>query len=1368
MMTLSKALAAGQAKDYFEAEYTSTQESYYSEAETVKGKWFGKQAEAWELQGEVNAEHFERLCEGQHPLSGDQLVRHVVPHKYENAYGEIVETSEHRAGWDATFSAPKSVSLAGLVGGDERILEAHDQSVDVALQQLEKYAQARMGGNQPAQTTGKIIGAKFQHDSARPDRITGYAAPQLHTHVVFFNITETEDGRIKPIQPLELYRSQRFATSIYRAVLATELQKLGYEITVDGRTGAPEISGFSKEYLAASSPRSAEIQREAAQLKERLAAEGIQVEDGAGLRQAAAKTDRLGKQFDRSEMRARHLAMDAQFGEPAARVVRQAEARTLHVVDDQEINSRAREAVTFARESASEREAVVDQRQVVVDALRRNLGLTTYDAVIDDLSKRIETGEFIRVTETASVERLTTSQTVAMEQSNIRTIAGGKGTQIAICAAEPPGALIDAITAKQGIKLNQSQRNAVEMILKTPDRIVGLEGRAGTGKTTTLSVVREAVERQGYQVEGFAPTGVASDLLSESGIRTCTLQKFVSSNQIESDPERKILYVLDESSLSDTKNMFLLFKKAGPSARLLLVGDTGQHQAVEAGAPFEQFVKAGMSTATLDEIVRQQSDLRKPVEQLAQRDVIGAVKTLFDQGRVTEIADDEDRLTAIGTDYVSNPRRTLVISPANQERVAINSIIHRQLQAQGLVSPADHQTTVLVNRQDMTGSERKFALAYIPDEDVIRYNTGSKVLGINKGDYGRVLEANHRDNKLTVQLEDGREITYNPKRLVGVSVYKRAERQFAIGDRIQFRAPFADMKVKNTELGTITDIAQGEFTVSLGPDRIVTFNPQRFPHLDHGYAVTSYSSQGKTMDRVLVNAETTETDLLVNQRMAYVAVSRARLDARIYTDSAVDLSAALARRKDKTMAVEALQQAGGSATNNRELRNDLSAHPTSDERMAITNSDADGDQGSSIAHLQARTILGDSDLAVARRQLGDFEKTKHLYSFEIDGEEWSLVRVDRQQRVKERQIDYNKRAISAYRMRLYGAINNPLKLYGLREYREKAARARNQINGTRVQIDDLRQIRETVTSCIQDRREWLQTEFRTKAESVEKLNEALGLELDLHAKSGKETPLPKFDEKELDRLEANARLLRDPNKLETAHQYLRQHYQRTGQGIERLAARANETLESATTWLTDINDHIRTFTENREFVPVLFKSNDGQEQTATVREFAKQTVGRNILSRMFSDSDSQLDAVNQALNERSEDLLQERDALQDFIKAAVKIVDQYGQVLKGRLSIAQVPTASNEYSEGALGHVGPRSSPMTVQAEISSINDPLTGHESKEMMNAHQENNDDHLKQIRQTIDRISLTHGATNETGIEAGVAEAETAASESLAALI
>lgn len=910
MMTMSTALSAGQAKDYYQAEYTSTQESYYTEDENVKGEWFGKQAEQWGLEGEVDQESFERLCEGQDPRTGLQIVRHVPAKEYENAYGEMVETSEHRAGWDATFSAPKSVSLAALVGGDERITEAHDRSVNTALGELEKYVQARIGGNNPAETTGKMIAAKFEHDAARPDRATGYAAPQLHTHVVIFNLTQTEDGRIKPIQPLELYRSQQYATAIYRTVLATELQNLGYEVTVDARTGAPEINGFSKEYLAASSPRRQEIEHEAAEMKERMAQQGINVEEGAGLRQAAAKTDRMSKKYDREEMRARHLQMDARFGEQAVRVAEAAQERGSLSLGDDEIKSRAQAAVTFAKENAGEREAVVDKRQVMVDALRRNLGFTTYDAVVKELNERVESGEFIRLMRNGTMEELTTSQTVAMERSNLEKVATGRGTQEPILEGGS-GPIIEEIAAAQGITLNESQRKAVEAILESQDRIVGLQGLAGTGKTTALGVLREAAERQGYEVEGFAPTGAAADLLAESGIKTSTLQKFVASTQMESDSEKKILYIMDESSLSDTRNMFLFFKKAGPVARLLLVGDTGQHQAVEAGAPFEQFVKAGMQTATLDEIVRQKSDLKIPVEQLSKREVLAAVRTLSEQGRITEIADDEDRLKAIAKDYMSNPKGTLVISPANQERVAINSIIHQQLQEQGIVSQDDHELNVLVSRQDMTGTERKFALAYVPGEDVVRYNKGSKVYGVEAGEYGRVLDANHRYNTISVTLESGREITYNPERLSGVSVYKEAKRSFAEGDRIQFRAPFAEAKVKNSELGTITEIADGKLTVALARNRIVTFDPNQFRHLDHGYAVTSYSAQGKTMDRVLVNAETTETDVLLNQRMAYVAMSRARFDARVYTDSAADLGGALNRPKDKEMALEALKEVTG-------------------------------------------------------------------------------------------------------------------------------------------------------------------------------------------------------------------------------------------------------------------------------------------------------------------------------------------------------------------------------------------------------------------------------------------------------------------------
>src|SRR5579863_3769065 len=279
MLTISKPLSACQAQTYHKEEFANAQENYYSEGDRIRGEWHGKLAKEWGLEGEVREEHFGRLAHGRHPLTGEQLVRHQTAREYVNGRGETVSTMEHRAAWDATFSAPKSVSLTALVGGDDRVRQAHRESVNVALGEMEKYVQARMGGNTPAVTTGEWVAAKFEHDSSRP--VDGYVAPQLHTHVVFFNITELENREARALQPQELYRTQQYATAVYRSELAVRLQKLGYEIE-PGKSGAPEIRGYSTEYLEASSPRSQQI-------KEHMAEQGI---TGAEAAQIAAHQTR--------------------------------------------------------------------------------------------------------------------------------------------------------------------------------------------------------------------------------------------------------------------------------------------------------------------------------------------------------------------------------------------------------------------------------------------------------------------------------------------------------------------------------------------------------------------------------------------------------------------------------------------------------------------------------------------------------------------------------------------------------------------------------------------------------------------------------------------------------------------------------------------------------------------------------------------------------------------------------------------------------------------------------------------------------------------------------------------------------------------
>src|SRR5713226_3019929 len=204
---MSKPLSAAQARAYHAEEFGNARENYYTAADQIRGRWHGQLAEHWGLHGEVLEEHFGRLAEGQHPFTGESLVRHRTPSRYTNERGQSVTTMAHRAGWDATFSAPKSVSLTALVGGDARVRDAHEESVAIALDELERYVQARIGGNHPPETTGRFIAAKFEHDTARP--VDGYVAPQLHTHAVVFNVTERDNGQARAIQPQSLFASQQ-------------------------------------------------------------------------------------------------------------------------------------------------------------------------------------------------------------------------------------------------------------------------------------------------------------------------------------------------------------------------------------------------------------------------------------------------------------------------------------------------------------------------------------------------------------------------------------------------------------------------------------------------------------------------------------------------------------------------------------------------------------------------------------------------------------------------------------------------------------------------------------------------------------------------------------------------------------------------------------------------------------------------------------------------------------------------------------------------------------------------------------------------------------------------------------------------------
>jgi ATP-dependent exoDNAse (exonuclease V) alpha subunit len=403
-----------------------------------------------------------------------------------------------------------------------------------------------------------------------------------------------------------------------------------------------------------------------------------------------------------------------------------------------------------------------------------------------------------------------------------------------------------------------------------------LAGDTGAGKSTLmLQMARQVRARQESAVVYDAEREFVSDLY---------------------DPAVDVIL----NPFASTRMIAELRGKVKTEDRVMFVGDTRQHQSVEAGRFLESAIAAGMKTVRLEEILRQRDDgLKRAVQLLAAGDSKWAVGELIQQGRVREVANREERIGAIAKDYATSPDRTLVISPDNGTREALNQAVRAELRAKGMLAGEDVVVRVLVERGELTGADRQAAVNYEAG-DVVRYSKGSKAFGVAAGEYARVLGVDGKDNVVTVRRSDGQELTYDPRRLQGVCVFTEAERKFAAGERLQFTAPWKSRRVPNRELASIQGIdADGNMCLKLDGGRVVRFNAREHPHLDYGYATTSFSAQGLTSVRAVLNVDTEQSKELVNTRLGYTAVSRASHDVQLYTDDAAALAEKLGRRVTK-------------------------------------------------------------------------------------------------------------------------------------------------------------------------------------------------------------------------------------------------------------------------------------------------------------------------------------------------------------------------------------------------------------------------------------------------------------------------------------
>ncbi|EHP44183.1 TrwC [Cupriavidus basilensis OR16] len=945
---------------YAAAHYFSAADDYYGKENP--GQWQGIGAEALGLTGAVDQAELARLLDGKLP-NGERIQATFDP----------VENKK-RMGLDLTFSAPKSVSMQALVAGDLSVTEAHDRAVTIALQEVEKLAEARrkVKGKSHRERTGNMVIGKFRHEMSRAKD------PQLHTHAVLLNMTQRADGAWRALSNEDVFRAYHGIDAIYKAELAKGLQELGYQIRLVDDKGNFELAHITREQIEVFSSRSRVIEEALANDgKTRATATTLEKQViSLATRPRKDESDReVVKQYWVEKSRELEIAFgrrsrldDRSYGPPpsaghgGAGAPDDADAAAPAISLPSHLTP-AQAVVQYAIRHLTEREAVVRESVLSSTALRRAVGLAGSKEVREEIRRLVGQGSLIEAPPAYRLASRDDSQTLspagwrhylqaqhgrdsgfARDYVNAAIKAGSLipvekryttqkalKREKAILAIERAGRgqvapIVEASVlqaALQGSPLNAGQRAAVEAIVATRDRFVGIQGDAGTGKTYTVnqavSLIGGAVaEGEGYRTVALAPYGNQVKALKQEGLEAHTLASFLRTKDKPID--EKTVIVLDEAGVVGSRQMEQLMRvveKAG--ARMVLLGDTKQTEAIEAGKPFAQLQQEGMRTARISEIQRQKNpELKLAVGHAAER----RMRASLDHIRhVEEIKAPGERHQAVVNDYVAlgEPEReaTLIVAGTNKDRREINGMVRVAL---GLAGTGREFETL--TRVDMTQAQRRFAPSYQPGM-VIQPERDYAKAGLVRGETYHVQEA-FPGNLLRLVRADGTTTTINPRTATQLSVYHLEHTELAIGDIIRVNRNDPGRDLTNGDRLRVGGILGGVLNLESverkngRPLPALELPALRPMHLEHAYVSTVHSSQGLTSDRVLVALDTKSRTTSMN--LFYVAISRARHEARIYTNSIKNLPLAIARRYDKTTALE-IQRARLTSRQTNELQN---------------------------------------------------------------------------------------------------------------------------------------------------------------------------------------------------------------------------------------------------------------------------------------------------------------------------------------------------------------------------------------------------------------------------------------------------------------
>jgi conjugative relaxase-like TrwC/TraI family protein len=848
MSNVSNSAAAGA--------YYEQADDYYSR-DRSPSVWSGKAAAVLGLSGDVNPEDFRAMLDGQLPR------------------GERIHLAGpgRRGGTDMTFSAPKSVSLQALVEGDTKLLQAHEVAVARAMDLAEKLAACRItaDGVTSRQITGNLVVAQFRHDLSRA------ADPQLHTHCVVLNMTQRADGQWRALDNEPLYRHKMMLGAYYRSELAREVQTLGYGVRVTHGDGRFELAHISPEQVKAFSNRSQAIETA-------LEKQGLTRKEASArqLQVAALQTRQPKENLDRgalhTEWRERADAVKMDFAPRPAPTL------------DRDVSHEAQEAtlaVRFAAMHLMERSAVVLRMDIERAALERGVGLTHLEAIRTAIEQAVDKGELI-----CQGERYTTPSAQQREREILAIEVASRGQGTPLMTRQK------VQTALEGVKLNADQKGVVEHVLTSSDRVCGVQGGAGTGKTTALCSVRELAEANGLTLVGVAPSRGAARELAGSGIESQTLAWQAAKNYAGLDA--RTLVVLDEAGMVSARDMHaLLTAAARAGARVVLVGDVQQLKAVEAGKPFAQLQAAGMACAELREIQRQQDpQLKTAVELAAAGNVPASLVRL--QHRMVEIERHQDRHARIAADFAAlapeQRTSTLIVAGTHLGREAINREVRLALELSG-------QGEVLntLSRKDLTQPQALRTVSY-HEGDVLRADREYKGMGLKRGEFAHVVDG--PEGVVTLERQDGVRVQWRPANQPHMSAFTEHQRELAEGDVLRFTNNDYQAGFVNGERAVVLAVesAQDRLLVEKSDGTRLALHTHAPLYVEHGYCQTIHAAQGKTCERILIEAPA--SGAAGNEASYYVAISRATHDAVIYTDDCDRLPETLSRTDEKSAALD--------------------------------------------------------------------------------------------------------------------------------------------------------------------------------------------------------------------------------------------------------------------------------------------------------------------------------------------------------------------------------------------------------------------------------------------------------------------------------